>query len=304
MTRAAFLGTPTEAIPALHALAGMTEIVLVITQPDRPRGRSGTPQPPPVREAALDLRLRVAQPASKEALVDALTEAAPLEVAVLVAFGMLIPADALQIPERGILNVHLSILPRWRGAAPVARAILAGDSVSGVTIIRMDEGLDTGPVVAARESEIGRSDTAGTLAARLAATGAQLLTEILADYMAGELEPIPQSGKATYAEKLDRAEARLELAGSASAIWRAVRAFNPRPGAFAHWRGEPLKLWVVELGPDKELAPGELRIEESRLIVGTGEGTLELVEVQPAGGRRMTGTDWARGRRGPLGSLE
>ena len=304
MTRAIFLGTPQPAIPSLLALSELAQIALVVTRPDRPRGRSGKTLPPPVKEAAAALGVPTAQPSSKEELIDAVAGASDgLDVGVLVAYGMIIPPEVLALPEHGLLNLHFSLLPRWRGAAPIERAIMAGDTVTGVTIIRMDEGLDTGPVVVSRETSIEPDDTAGALSGRLARDGADLLTEILPGYLGGELIPRPQRGQATYAEKLDPSEGKLDLEAAASTVGRVVRALNPRPGAYAEWKGQRLKLWQVAPGPSRRLKAGELTVVEGRLYVATGDGILELVEVQPAGGRRMSGVEWARGRQGPLGSL-
>ncbi len=305
MIRSLFLGTPVHAVPSLEALAGLTEVGLVITQPDRPRGRSHRVEPPPVKVTAQGLGLRLAQPTSRGELVNAVTGSGPFDVGVLVAFGMIIPAEVLAIPRRGILNVHFSLLPRWRGAAPVVRAILEGDAETGVTIIRMDEGLDTGPVLAKTTLSIEPHDTAGEVEDQLALSAASLLSDVLAPYVAGDLGTVAQGPGASYAKKTEPGDARLSFEDP-TLFLRAVRAFNPRPGAFVYWRGDRLKVWQAAHGASSSsssLRPGGLAVVEDRLLVGVGGETVELLHVQPAGGRSMRGVDWARGRRGELGRL-
>ena len=204
MSRIVFLGTPGAAVPALDALVESTDVGLVVTRPDRPQGRSGRPQPSPVKVAAVENGLPIAQPEDRAGLAGALDDAGPFDLGVVVAFGMILDARALAMPRLGMLNAHFSLLPRWRGAAPVARALIAGDPMSGVTIIRLDEGLDTGPVLTAQAVDIGGEETAGELTSRLSGLAARLLSGVLPAYLAGELVPLPQSDEgATYASKLE-----------------------------------------------------------------------------------------------------
>lgn len=200
MTRVAFLGTPPAALPTLKALSATYDLELVVTQPDRPRGRSKKPVPPPVKSAALEIGARVEQPATSGGLFEALSSVAGLDLGVVVAYGRIIRPEALHIPRMGMLNVHFSLLPRWRGAAPVSRALIAGDTMTGVTIIKLDEGLDTGPVLTAQAVDIKGDENAGSLTERLAVLGAELLMKALPAYLSGELEPVPQSDEGlTYA---------------------------------------------------------------------------------------------------------
>lgn len=297
MTRAVFFGTPASAVPALLSLGEVAEPILVVTRPDRPRGRSGRPRPSAVKEAALARGWPLAQPERVGEIEGRLERLAP-DVGVVVAYGQLIPGRALAVASAGMVNVHFSLLPRWRGAAPVPRAILAGDRETGVTLMLMDEGLDTGPILARRSTPIRADDTAGTVTDRLAGSGAELLRSELPRYLAGELEALPQDEEAaTYAPKVTPEEARLDPARPAEELGRMVRAFNPRPGCWGEVEGERFKVWGAR--PDRvEVTPGRLELVGDRLVLGTGEGALELLEVQPAGGRRMSGEAWGRGRRG------
>ena len=215
MTRIAFLGTPEAALPTLQALSGRYDVPLVVTQPDRAGGRGRALSPPPVKSEAARLGVEVTQPESSEAVVRALESAGGLDLAVVVAFGRILTPAALAVPARGVLNVHFSLLPRWRGAAPVARAIMEGDTMSGVTIIRLDEGLDTGPVLTAQAVDIGSEEVAGELTARLAGLGARLLSDITPSYLNGDLEPVPQSEEGTtYAAKIEPGERSIRVAGA------------------------------------------------------------------------------------------
>ncbi len=305
MDRSAFLGTPNTALPSLRALDEITELALVVTRPDRPRGRSGKPRPPPVKQEAIARGLPLAQPDSAAELREVLLAAGPLDVGVVVAFGMLLPPEVLEIPQLGFVNVHFSLLPRWRGAAPVVRAIQAGDTTTGVTLLQLDEGLDTGPILATRPAAIETTESAGELAARLARLGAACLRDELPAFLAGDTIPRPQPAEGiSYAAKLAPEEARLRLERPAAELELAVRAFNPRPGAFAMMGGDRFKiLRTQQVGVVEVPSRGELRLEGERLLMGTGSGVLELIEVQPAGRRAMSGAAWARGRRGPLGRL-
>lgn len=299
MISSVFLGTPASSVAALEATLRVSDVRLVVTQPDRPRGRSKTPRPSAVKEAALDLSLRVADPSNRAELLGAVAEAAPFDVGVVVAFGMILSPSVLAIPRVGFVNVHFSLLPRWRGAAPVERAILAGDESTGVTLMEMDSGLDTGPVISSREIPIEPEQTSKALLDRLTSLGVALLEEDMPRHASGALVSRPQRADgATYARKIESAEAHIPIDSPASTVLRWIRAFNPRPGAFGILDDQRFKVWDATLTSVSDLEPGELRIVGESLCLGLGEGALELLEVQPAGGRRMVAMDWARGRHG------
>lgn len=281
-----------------------SEVRLVITRPDRPRGRSKAPQPSPVKEAAVRLGVPVAQPENRADLLNAIAKASPFDVGVVVAFGMILRSRVLEIPRRGFVNVHFSLLPRWRGAAPVERAILGEDESTGVTLMAMDRGLDTGAIISTRRTPIESGETSGDLLDRLTYLGASVLEEDLSLYVDGFLVPSPQrSGAATYAPKIEAAEAHLPMGASAGEVLRRIRAFNPRPGAFGLLDGKRFKIWVAGLAETLNLEPGELSVVGHDLCLGVGDGAVLLGEVQAEGSRRMTGLDWARGRRDTLGRL-
>jgi len=297
--RAAFFGTPAEAVPSLEALLEMAEVVLVTTRPDKPRGRSGRPQPPPVKQAALERGLPVSQPTRAIEDLELLRGLKP-EVAVVVAYGQILPPELLAVPRHGFVNVHFSLLPRWRGASPVVRAILAGDEVTGVTLMQVDAGLDTGPALRMMPVGIGPEESAGELSARLAMLGAGMLAESLPAYLDGSLIPRAQpEGGATAAARVRVEEAFVDpLRHRRAAVLRAVRAFDPRPGAWTEMDGRRLKLWRArgEEGPGPE--PGVAVPQGGRVVLGTADGAVELLEVQPAGGRRLAAAEWMRGRQG------
>jgi methionyl-tRNA formyltransferase len=297
-----FLGTPVAAIPSLVALTSLTDVKLVVTRPDKPRGRSGRARPSPVKEAATELDIPIAQPSRREELEAALAGAAPIDIGVVVAFGMIVPPAALATPRRGLVNVHFSLLPRWRGAAPVERAILAGDATSGATLMVMDEGLDTGPVLASERTTIGPGETAGALTIRLAHLGAGLLSEHLISFIEDRLVAQPQTSEGvTYAERITTAEAVVAATWPAADLLKAVRAYSPRPGA--RFAGGALKVWEAAATEVGALPAGYLQFDGHRLLLGTADSPIELVEVQAAGGKRMSGAAWARGRQGDLGRL-
>jgi methionyl-tRNA formyltransferase len=296
--RAVFYGTPSEAVPALAALAEIAEVLLVTTRPDRPKGRSGKPQPPPVKEAALAGGWPVAQPERAVADLERLRSLTP-DVAVVVAYGQLLPGAVLAVPAAGFLNVHFSLLPRWRGASPVVRTLLAGDAVTGVTLMALDEGLDTGPVVAVEPTSVQPGETAGELTARLAALGASMLTTHLRAYLAGQITPRPQpEAGATAAARVRVEEAFVDPARHrAEAILRAVRAFNPRPGAWTALDGVRVKLWRSRPATGPGPGPGVAAAVGEGVFLGAADGPVELLEVQPAGRGRMEAAAWMRGRR-------
>jgi methionyl-tRNA formyltransferase len=289
--RIAFLGTPIDAVPALVALhdAGY-EVPLVVTQPDRRRGRGSALAPSPVRAAAEQLGLEVRTPTRAREVLDELRSSGA-QVGVVVAFGQLLPPDVLAALPLGFVNVHFSLLPRWRGAAPVERAVLAGDRETGVCVMELEEGLDTGPVYARERTRIRDDETAGELRSRLVTLGTQLLLRSLPDV--GVRAPEPQEGEPTYAEKLTVEEFRLDPRRPAAALARIVRAGNPRPGAWMTVDGQRVKVLRAHAeggrsAPGFITSPGEL---------GTGDGVLSLDEVQVSGKRPMSGGAWLRGLR-------
>jgi methionyl-tRNA formyltransferase len=306
--RILFAGTPRFAAVALEGLirAGH-EIPLVLTQPDRPAGRGLKTVPSDVKQVALAHGIAVAQPASlKDPAVAAAALRQDAAALVVVAYGLILPQHVLDAFPLGCLNIHASLLPRWRGAAPIQRAILAGDPETGVSIMRMDAGLDTGPVYRMESVPIGPDDTAGTLHDRLAALGARLIVEVLSDLSGQALVPTPQDpSRATYAAKIHREEARIRWNRPAVEIERAIRAFNPVPGAFALYNGEALKIWRADVVPgDANVSPGTvLSADAAGIRVACGEGqAVRLKELQRPGSRRLAAADFLRGCPVPVGS--
>jgi methionyl-tRNA formyltransferase len=295
--RLAFAGTPEFAQAALAALHGAGhDVALVLTQPDRPAGRGMKLQPSPVKAFAVQHGLPVVQPRSlrldgrypedARATREALHEAAP-DVLVVAAYGLILPAWVLALPARGAVNIHASLLPRWRGAAPIHRAIEAGDAATGITIMQMDEGLDTGDMLLAEAVDITSDDTTGTLHDRLAALGARLVVEALQRAVAGTLDRRPQPSEGvTYAHKIDKSEAPIDWSAPAAAIERRVRAFDPFPGATTPIGNETVKVWRARPAPGRG-APGEvLEAAGDRLVVACGDGALRLEVLQRPGGKR------------------
>lgn len=297
--RIVFAGTPEFALPALDALAAAGHAIAgVWTQPDRPAGRGRKLAVPAVKRRALDLHLPVHQPETlKSAKAQAEIKALAPQVMVVAAYGLLLPEAVLTIPEFGCINIHASLLPRWRGAAPIQRAMLAGDAETGVSIMRMQVGLDTGPVYAAHTTPISVEDTAGALHDRLARLGAQLLLQVLMQLPALKLVAQDEA-RATYAAKLTRAEARLDWKRPAAELACAVRAFNPWPMAWTLHQGEPLRILKAEaLGAAATQPAGTvLAANRDGIDVATGAGTLRIQELQPAGGRVMRAPDFSRAR--------
>jgi len=297
MLRAAFLGTPSSAVPSLAALMEIASVEFVVTQPDRPRGRGRRVDASPVKEAALEWGLSVHQPGNQADLLS-LFRHRNLDVAVVVAYGRILRPEILASTESGFVNVHFSLLPRWRGAAPVERAILAGDETTGVSLMVIDEGLDTGPVFAVADTPINEHESAGQVTGRLSWIGADVLRETLDSYRHGHLRPAAQMATgATSAPRLATAEAQLNVTLPATAFARAVRAFNPRPGAWVEAGGERLK--ILEVGPAAVgPAAGSIEIINGAPILGLTNGAVELVELQLSGKAPVSGRAWANGRRG------
>jgi len=301
-----FAGTPAFAVPALKALVAAGHRVLAVyTQPDRPAGRGQKLAESAVKQAARELGIEVRQPAHLDDAAGAVLRAQAPDAMIVIAYGQLLPKPILSIPRLGCLNVHASLLPRWRGAAPIARALEAGDAVTGVSIMQMDEGLDTGPVFLTAETPITENDTAQTLHDRLAVLGARTLTDTLARLVRGEMRPHPQDNAgACYARKLRPEEARLDWSLPAATLHRRIRAFLPKPVAHTLFRGKRLRLWGV--GPLEKLpttsAPGTIvAVADDGLRVATGDGALCLTDVQLEGGKRLGAQDFANGQRLAVG---
>jgi methionyl-tRNA formyltransferase len=303
--RVVFAGTPPFAAHALEAiLAAGHEIPLALTQPDRPSGRGLRVTPGAVAETAQRHGILTLKPASLRqdaAAADQLRAADP-DVMVVAAYGLILPQAVLDIPRRGCLNIHASLLPRWRGAAPIQRALLAGDVQTGICIMQMDAGLDTGPVLLEKPTPIGERDTAGTLTEALARLGAAAIVEALRSI--DSLVARAQDGAgATYAAKITKAEARIDWSRSQRAVDRQVRAFNPAPGAETRLGAEVLKVWEAEpaTGAGK---PGEvLETDAGRLVIACGDGALALTRVQRPGGKPMSAADFLRGARVARGAM-
>jgi methionyl-tRNA formyltransferase len=303
MTRLVFLGSPGAAVPTLETLSARFEVGLVVTQPDRPRGRSGTPQLGPVKRAALGLGITVAQPETHEELHGTLVASGPFDVGIVVAYGRILRSDSLAVPEAGMLNVHFSLLPRWRGAAPVNRALIEGDTMTGVTIIRLDEGLDTGPVLTAQAVDIEADEDAGHLTERLAWLGARLLAENLEAYLRAELVPVPQTGEgATYASKLTKLDRIVSAEMSPTDFVNRVRGLSPSPGATLEIDGQDLKVLGAEIH-DADVAPGIWEENGGWPVVGLRGGSVRLVAVQSPGKGRIEGDSWLRGRQARSGQV-
>jgi methionyl-tRNA formyltransferase len=310
-----FIGTPEFAVPSLRRLArDGFEITAVITQPDRATGRHRNRlTPPPVKEAALELGLSVRQPASlRDPAIVAELRALQPEAMVVVAYRQILRQEVLDIPPRGVINVHGSLLPKYRGASPIAAAILAGDAETGVSIMVMDAGMDTGPVLAQRRAPITPHDTTGSLSTRLADLGAELLAGTLPRWLAGEIEPMAQDNShATTTKLIRKDDGAIDWSLPAADIWQRVRAYNPWPGAYTALDGEQITIWrawpfgagsgeppgtIVGLPPE---VPGET--SDAAFAVQTGAGVLAVIELQRAGRRSVTSAEFARGAPGLIG---
>jgi methionyl-tRNA formyltransferase len=316
MTRLVFMGTPEFAVPSLAALlVGGYDVVGVLTKEDQPAGRGQRLEASPVKQLALAHGLTIQQPRTLRApeAGGALAALEP-DVIVVAAYGLILPQEVLDLPRFGCVNVHGSVLPRWRGAAPIAAAILAGDAEAGVSIMRMDAGVDTGPVLSAMYLPIGPGDTTGSLTARLAGLGADLLVRTLPRWLNGEISPQPQLDEsATFAPRIAKEEGRIDWAEPAALIERRVRAYQPWPSAYTRWNGQLLKVLSARAeegtgGRDQE--SGVRSQEPGTVIAGkagsagvvTGQGILWLEEVQLAGKREMPIATFLQGARGFIGS--
>jgi methionyl-tRNA formyltransferase len=298
--RIVFMGSPEFALPVLNALAENYQVEGVVTQPDRPAGRGRELTPPAIKILAQELNLPVIQPTKlREAEAMEQLRAWKPEVIVVAAFGQILRSEVLDLPPHGCVNVHASLLPRWRGAAPIQAAILHGDEETGITIMKMDAGVDSGPILSQQAIPITREDTAGRLSPRLAELGARLLLETLPGYVSGEIQPEPQDdSQATYAPMLKKSDGELDFSQPAEDLARRVRAFNPWPGTFFLWQGERLKVHRAHAAEAPNPPPGDTVIHDDLPAVGTGDGLLVLEEVQPAGKKSMAGEVFLHGARG------
>ncbi|WP_132260521.1 methionyl-tRNA formyltransferase [Paucimonas lemoignei] len=303
-----YAGTPEFAAVALQALhAAGHDIVLVLTQPDRPAGRGMQLQASPVKQFALDHHLPVAQPVSlkldgkyPQVAQEAhdLLHAVQADVMVVAAYGLILPRSVLDIPKHGCINIHASLLPRWRGAAPIHRAIEAGDATTGVTIMQMEEGLDTGPMLSMQSLPIAANDTTGSLHDKLAALGADMIVATLARLQHGDLPATPQpEAGVTYAAKISKEEAQLDFALPAFELSRKIRAFNPFPGAVGIYDKVALKLWQSEVVPHSgKAAPGQvLRADAEGIVIACGSDALRVTLLQKPGGKRLSAREFLQG---------
>jgi methionyl-tRNA formyltransferase len=306
--RVLFMGTPEFAIPSLQALLNSPEfdVVGVVTQPDKPQGRGLKLTASPVKVLAQQNKLPLFQPEHlrKEEEIAPLAALKP-EVIVVAAFGQLLRPAVLELAPHGCVNVHASLLPRWRGAAPISAAILAGDKETGITLMKLDEGLDTGPIIARQSLAIAETETTATLEIKLAQLGADLLCRTLPHYIRGECTLSAQAAElATYAPRLKKEEAAIDWQKSAVEIERQIRAFNPRPGAFCCWQGNAFHIWLAHTAPDVTSGahPGDIKLIDGKTAaIVTGNGLLLPVEVQPAGKRKMPISEFLRGARDFIG---
>ena len=296
--RVLFAGTPAVAVPSLDALlqAGF-DVVAVLTRPDAPIGRKRVLTPSPVAARAAELGIEVIHAAKVDADVTARIAAAAPDVAAIVAYGGLIPRAALDVPRHGWINLHFSLLPAWRGAAPVQRAVIAGDDITGAVTFLLEEGLDTGPVFGTLTEAVRPEDTAGDLLERLSHSGAVLLAQTLSAIESGRAAAVPQAGDVSLAPKLGIDDGRIDWREPALAIGRRARGVTPEPGAWTTLEGQRVKLEPVVLrveGP--ELKPGQVLLDGKSVLVGTGSHPVELTRIQPSGKKMMAAADWARGQ--------
>ncbi|OGW49298.1 MAG: methionyl-tRNA formyltransferase [Nitrospirae bacterium RBG_19FT_COMBO_42_15] len=302
-----FMGTPEFAVPSLNALlSSKKEITAVVTQPDKPSGRGKKLTPPPVKAAALNSGVAVLQPEriKDEEFVNTLREINP-DVIVVAAYGKILPKDIIRLPRYGCINVHASFLPRYRGAAPINWAIINGEKETGITIMQMDEGLDTGSILLQKGIEITKEDTAGTLSNKLSKIGAELLIEGLNAIEKGEIKLIPQdNSKASYAPMLKKEDGQIDWTKGAEDIYNMVRGMDPWPGAFTYYKGELWKVWKVRHGDTGKGLAGEiLAADKDRIDVASKDNVISIIEIQPANKKRMTVSVFLRGHKVEAGVI-
>lgn len=305
--RVVFFGTPEPASVALDALLDSRhDVIAVVTQPDRPKGRSGRAVPSPVKERALAAGLPVLQPETPHpGFARSLADLAP-DVCTVVAYGHILPPEVLAVPPRGFVNVHFSLLPRYRGAAPVQRAVMAGETETGVTTLLLEPSLDTGPILLVTREPIAPDDTSGTVMDRLAHRGGQLLTDTLDAIEAGRLSPRSQDAAlATAAPKIKPEEGSIDWSRPAKGIADRVRALNPAPGAYTSYRGKRLKVWraSARAGSGNAQPGAVVAVGREGFAVATGDGVLELHEVQLEGSKRLAAGDFVRGHKPESGEI-
>lgn len=301
-----FAGTPAFAVPSLRALLQSDHtIACVLTQPDKPAGRNLQLQESAIKKLAKEHRLSLFQPATlKDKSIQALLNTLQADVMVVAAYGLLLPQAVLDIPKQGCINIHASVLPRWRGAAPIQRAIEAGDKITGITIMNMDVGLDTGDILCQQSLPIMPNDNAGTLTAKMAQLGADLIVKTI--HNLEHITPKKQTEEgACYASKIDKSERKINWCDSAIKIIRKIHAFNPSPGTLTTLNGSLLKLWDANLGAEKsdgDPHPGQIvAITKDGIIIATGSGTLCITSLQMAGANRLTAQDFVKGHSFMLG---
>ena len=302
-----FMGTPEFAVPSLNALlSSKKEITAVVTQPDKPSGRGKKLTPPPVKAAALNSGVAVLQPEriKDEEFVNTLREINP-DIIVVAAYGKILPKDIIQLPRYGCINVHASLLPKYRGAAPISWAIINGEKETGITIMQMDEGLDTGSILLQKGIEITKEDTAGTLSNKLSKIGAELLIEGLNAIEKGEIKPITQdNSKTSYAPMLKKEDGQINWTKGAEDIYNMVRGMDPWPGAFTYYKGELWKVWKVRHGDTGKGLAGEiLAADKDRIDVASKDNVISIIEIQPANKKRMTVSVFLRGHKVEAGVI-
>lgn len=299
-TRIVFMGSPEFAQPVLQALNDKFAVVGVVTQPDRPSGRGRALKPPAIKTLSQKLGVPHIQPKRlREPDAMQQLQAWQPDVIIVAAYGQILKPAVLDLPPHGCVNVHASLLPRWRGASPIQAAILHGDTETGITIMRMDPGMDTGPILSQRVLPIHSDDTAGTLSPRLSELGSELLIETLSAHLAGEITPQPQdSALATNAPLLKKSDGLLDFSRPAYELERQVRAYNPWPGAFMLWKEQPLKIHRSQVFNMPVKIPGKLIIHEKLPAISTSDGLLVLEDVQPAGKKPIPGRTFLNGARG------
>ena len=302
--RVVFMGSPEFALPSLESLSQNYEVIGVVTQPDRPAGRGRKLTPPPIRALADELDIPVIQPRRlPEAEAMAVLIGWNPDLIVVTAYGQILRAEVLALPQHGCINVHASLLPRWRGAAPIQAAILHGDMQTGVTIMKMDEGLDTGTILSQQDLAISDKETAASLSPKLARLGAHQLIETLPDYLRGNLQPTPQVGDSSYAGMLKKSDGELDFTQSAQHLERKIRAYHPWPGTFMIWNEQRLKIHAartaenISRAGNDNFAPGEHVIIDEQPAVMTGDGIIIFDELQPAGKKSMAGRIFLLGAR-------